>query len=130
MVISDWNILARDRGLGDQPGTGRSRHYQGQWLIFEKPASPPTEEGLPYLGHSGASLATADGRVVQEVIATSLCLLRVSHSPVEAMPDVHLSREVCTGTVLATRKQLYPQAVGSYIGCGMAAIRFNCPARR
>jgi tRNA-splicing ligase RtcB len=44
---------------------------------------------------------------------------------VAAMPDVHLSDEVCTGTVVATRRLLYPNAVGSDIGCGMAAIRFQ-----
>jgi len=44
------------------------------------------------------------------------------------MPDVHLSRDVCTGTVLATRQRLYPQAVGSDLGCGMAALRFDGPA--
>ena len=44
------------------------------------------------------------------------------------MPDVHLSRDVCTGIVLATRHRLYPQAVGNDIGCGMATIRMNCRA--
>jgi tRNA-splicing ligase RtcB len=47
---------------------------------------------------------------------------------VAVMPDVHLSRDVCTGTVLATGQRLYPQAVGSDLGCGMAALRFECPA--
>ena len=41
------------------------------------------------------------------------------------MPDVHLSEEVCTGTVVATRRLLYPNAVGNDIGCGMAALRFH-----
>lgn len=44
------------------------------------------------------------------------------------MPDVHLSEEVCTGTVLATGHRLLPHAVGSDIGCGMAAIRFAARA--
>ena len=47
---------------------------------------------------------------------------------VAVMPDVHLSAEVCTGTVVATRRQLLPQAVGNDIGCGMAALRFQCAA--
>jgi tRNA-splicing ligase RtcB len=47
---------------------------------------------------------------------------------IAVMPDVHLSKDVCTGTVLATRQRLYPQAVGGDIGCGMAALRFNGPA--
>ena len=44
---------------------------------------------------------------------------------VAVMPDVHLSEEVCTGTVVATRRLLYPNAVGNDIGCGMAALRFQ-----
>lgn len=47
---------------------------------------------------------------------------------VAVMPDVHLSRDVCTGTVLATGHRLFPQAVGSDVGCGMAALRFDAPA--
>ncbi len=41
------------------------------------------------------------------------------------MPDVHLASEVCVGVVLATRNTLYPAAVGSDLGCGMAAVRFH-----
>jgi tRNA-splicing ligase RtcB len=43
---------------------------------------------------------------------------------VAVMPDVHLSHEVCTGTVVATARRLYPHAVGNDLGCGMAALRF------
>jgi tRNA-splicing ligase RtcB len=42
---------------------------------------------------------------------------------VAVMPDVHLAHEVCVGTAIATRRLLYPDAVGGDIGCGMAAIR-------
>jgi tRNA-splicing ligase RtcB (3'-phosphate/5'-hydroxy nucleic acid ligase) len=41
------------------------------------------------------------------------------------LPDVHLASGVCIGTVLATRRLLYPDAVGGDIGCGMAALRFD-----
>ncbi|MCB9751121.1 MAG: RtcB family protein [Myxococcales bacterium] len=44
---------------------------------------------------------------------------------VAVMPDVHLAREVCVGTVLATRRVLYPAAVGGDIGCGMATVAFE-----
>ena len=47
---------------------------------------------------------------------------------VAVMPDVHLSHEVCTGIVVATKRLLYPHAVGNDIGCGMAAIRFDAEA--
>jgi tRNA-splicing ligase RtcB len=44
---------------------------------------------------------------------------------IAVMPDVHISEEVCTGTVVATKRLLYPDAVGNDIGCGMAALRFQ-----
>ena len=48
---------------------------------------------------------------------------------VAVMPDVHLARGVCIGTVTATREFLLPEAVGGDIGCGMCALRFDVPAR-
>jgi tRNA-splicing ligase RtcB len=47
---------------------------------------------------------------------------------IAAMPDVHLARAVCVGAVVATRTALFPDAVGGDIGCGMAALRFDCGA--
>lgn len=47
---------------------------------------------------------------------------------VAIMPDVHLASDVCVGVALATRRLIYPAAVGSDIGCGMAAIRFAAGA--
>ncbi|MDB5343074.1 MAG: hypothetical protein JWP89_1451 [Schlesneria sp.] len=47
---------------------------------------------------------------------------------VAVMPDVHLAGEVCNGTVIATRELIYPQAVGSDIGCGMLAVACDLPA--
>lgn len=44
---------------------------------------------------------------------------------VAAMPDVHLAKDVCVGAVVATSRTLYPSAVGSDIGCGMAAVRLR-----
>jgi tRNA-splicing ligase RtcB (3'-phosphate/5'-hydroxy nucleic acid ligase) len=44
------------------------------------------------------------------------------------MPDVHLAADVCIGTAVATREVIYPSAVGSDIGCGMAAIAFAAGA--
>jgi len=44
---------------------------------------------------------------------------------IAVMPDAHLAGDVCIGTVVATRRLLYPAAVGGDIGCGMAAIRFE-----
>lgn len=47
---------------------------------------------------------------------------------VAVMPDVHLAKGVCVGTVLATSDTLYPSAVGGDIGCGMAALGFDADA--
>lgn len=47
---------------------------------------------------------------------------------IAVMPDVHLSHDVCIGTVLATRHLLYPSAVGGDIGCGMSALAFDAGA--
>lgn len=59
----------------------------------------------------------------------SLALHRLTQTDdvrhVAVMPDVHLSGEVCTGTVLATKRLLFPHAVGNDIGCGMAAVRLQ-----
>jgi tRNA-splicing ligase RtcB len=42
---------------------------------------------------------------------------------VVVLPDVHWAENVCVGIAVATGSLLYPQAVGSDIGCGMAALR-------
>lgn len=47
---------------------------------------------------------------------------------VAVMPDVHVATEVCVGTAMATRRLLYPSAVGGDIGCGMLAIAFDAAA--
>jgi tRNA-splicing ligase RtcB len=59
-------------------------------------------------------------------------LARLRHAPdvvaIAVMPDVHLASEVCVGVALATTCTLYPAAVGSDIGCGMAALGFDARA--
>jgi tRNA-splicing ligase RtcB len=47
---------------------------------------------------------------------------------VAVMPDVHLAGDVCVGTAMATRRLVYPSAVGGDIGCGMLAIAFDVAA--
>ena len=44
------------------------------------------------------------------------------------MPDVHLAADVCVGTAMATRRLIYPGAVGGDIGCGMLAMAFDASA--
>jgi tRNA-splicing ligase RtcB len=63
-------------------------------------------------------------------VAKSLDRLRSAGDVVRvaAMPDVHLAEDVCVGVVVATKRRIYPAAVGGDIGCGMAAVRFDCGA--
>jgi tRNA-splicing ligase RtcB len=44
---------------------------------------------------------------------------------IAVMPDVHWGEGSCVGVVLATRTLVYPQAVGSDIGCGVTALRLD-----
>lgn len=59
-------------------------------------------------------------------------LARLARAPgvehVAVLPDVHLSRDVCVGTVVATDGLLYPAAVGGDAGCGMLAAAFDLEA--
>jgi tRNA-splicing ligase RtcB len=47
---------------------------------------------------------------------------------VAVLPDVHLAVDVCVGTATATRRLVYPSAVGGDIGCGMLAVAFDAAA--
>jgi tRNA-splicing ligase RtcB len=44
------------------------------------------------------------------------------------LPDVHLANDVCVGAVVATTHRIYPAAVGSDIGCGMATVALDTTA--
>jgi tRNA-splicing ligase RtcB len=44
---------------------------------------------------------------------------------VAVLPDVHVARDVCVGTAMATVDHLYPAAVGGDIGCGMLSVPFD-----
>ena len=48
---------------------------------------------------------------------------------VAVLPDVHLAADVCVGTATATRRLVYPGAVGGDIGCGMLAVAFDAEAQ-
>jgi tRNA-splicing ligase RtcB len=47
---------------------------------------------------------------------------------VAVLPDVHLASDVCVGVAMATSRLIYPAAVGSDIGCGMAAMAIDANA--
>ena len=83
-------------------------------------------EGLP---ERASISAWTSERLPAEVTVALQRLSRTDHAVhIAVMPDVHLANRVCNGTVLATQDWVYPEAVGSDIGCGMAAIRFDCAA--
>ena len=63
---------------------------------------------------------------VERSLERLACVDDVEH--VAVLPDVHLADDVCIGVAIATNRLLYPAAVGSDIGCGMAAIRFDADA--
>lgn len=44
---------------------------------------------------------------------------------VAVMPDVHLGEGACVGVAIATRTLIYPAAIGTDIGCGMAAVALD-----
>jgi tRNA-splicing ligase RtcB len=67
-----------------------------------------------------ASPLPADVKSALERLAEHPDVARIA-----VMPDVHLAEDVCVGTVVATRSQLLPAAVGGDIGCGMAAVRLS-----
>jgi tRNA-splicing ligase RtcB len=49
---------------------------------------------------------------------------------IAVMPDVHLARGVCIGTVVGTGRRLFPEAVGGDIGCGVATVALDVDATR
>jgi tRNA-splicing ligase RtcB (3'-phosphate/5'-hydroxy nucleic acid ligase) len=63
---------------------------------------------------------------VQENVERVACSEDVRR--VAIMPDVHLGKLINNGTVVATSRLVYPQAVGSDIGCGYSAISLNSSA--
>ena len=74
-----------------------------QWLV-EARVAPKLQENLDRLARS---------EDVRQVVV---------------LPDVHLGRQVNNGCVAATLDLIYPQAVGSDLGCGLSAIGFHSTA--
>ncbi len=84
--------------------------------MANKPSGVPVRSWL-------AAPLTPDVKKAIDRIARAEDVQRVA-----IMPDVHLASGVCIGTVIATTRVIYPHAIGSDIGCGMAAIAFGCEA--
>jgi tRNA-splicing ligase RtcB len=80
----------------------------------------------PQQGNVRSWLAEPMGKDVAQAIDRLAELKGVDR--IAVMPDVHLAKQVCVGLVVASRTEIFPAAVGSDIGCGMAAIRCTAPA--
>lgn len=83
----------------------------------------PDQTGIPILVWGRTE---PDGAVAQ--------LERIAGQPyvvghVAAMPDLHVAQGVAVGTVFATDGVVVPSALGGDLGCGVAAVRFDLPAR-
>lgn len=80
--------------------------------------------------NSAAPLYTWLAHPLETPVAQAIERVRLADDVhhVAVMPDVHLAKDVCVGTVLATRDLVYPAAVGGDIGCGMLAIGFDASA--
>jgi len=79
------------------------------------------------LTDSLASLRIWAAERLPAAVAKSAERLRLAEDVrhVVLLPDVHLAKDVCVGSVIATRRLIYPAAVGGDIGCGMAAVAMN-----
>lgn len=64
--------------------------------------------------------------------AAAVLIERLRRAPdvarVAVLPDVHAATEVCVGCAVATRRLIYPAAVGGDIGCGLAAVALDAAA--
>jgi len=81
-------------------------------------------------GESAAKLKTWLSEPMSHEVKLAVDRLRRAEDVVNVavMPDVHLAAGVCVGNVVATTRLIYPQAVGSDIGCGMMALAFDAGA--
>jgi tRNA-splicing ligase RtcB len=84
----------------------------------------PNDRSLPAQVHKWLAGPLPAG--VQSSLERLACAEDVEY--IAVLPDVHLADDVCVGVALATNRLLYPAAVGSDIGCGMAAICFDAEA--
>lgn len=58
------------------------------------------------------------------------CLPFIHPKGLALMPDVHVGKGVCVGSVLPTVGALVPAAAGTDLGCGMMAVRLDLKARQ
>ena len=79
---------------------------------------------MPIKDNIGSTLLWADDiepDCKRQIAAMSQ--LRILDSHIAVMPDAHLGKGACIGTVIPTREAVVPAAVGVDIGCGMVAAK-------
>jgi tRNA-splicing ligase RtcB len=88
-------------------------------------AIPPEESGarVPVLIWARAAPIEA----IEQLVRVAALHFVVGH--VAGMPDLHLASGVAVGTVFATDGVLVPSALGGDLGCGVAAVQLDLPAR-
>lgn len=86
-----------------------------------------TVDGLTKSGGCAADVYRWLAEPMPQDVAASIERLASSADVrhVAVLPDVHLAADVCIGTAVATSQLLYPAAIGSDIGCGIAAVKFH-----
>lgn len=60
--------------------------------------------------------------------AKALADLPFIHKHIAIMPDAHLGKGACIGSVIVTKKAIVPAAVGVDLNCGMMAVKLNLTA--
>src|SRR5581483_7948431 len=125
--------LAGDGVAGNPSGTGPARRGSRPFAAAHRPAARGAGDGhppapgpgtvvlRPGTHGGGAMMPSTTPAPLHQWLAeplprdVTLALERLARTDdvrhIAVMPDVHLSHDVCTGTVLATERRLYPQAV-------------------
>src|SRR5947209_10461791 len=124
MCWRDWRNDRRDCGRSSRDRSAASvcRGFRSSSFRKEVAMNDTNEHIAPVQTWLAMPMETAERQVIERVRRAD----DVVH--VAVMPDVHLAGDVCVGTAMATRRLLYPSAVGGDIGCGMLALAFDAPA--
>ena len=93
----------------------------GDWQNVSERDAPVASTGMVHKWLAGKISSDLTRKL--EKLAASEDVVRVA-----VMPDIHEGPSVPNGCVIATRRFIYPEAVGKDIGCGISAIQFGWPA--
>ena len=132
---SRWPWRTAGRRTGDRGEAGASAGgsgLPGRGGAEHPPEAGPGDRVRRAAGRGGGAWVRRHGALMRRWVDGPLprdveaALERLARGDdvrrIAVMPDVHLSADVCIGTVVATGGTLYPNAVGGDIGCGVAAL--------